>query len=94
MTENNGSLQGAAQESGESVGYGTNFEGASLRQADATGANFTGANLRNANLCGTNFQDANLTDVDFTGAITDDTTNFDGAILTGAKNVPPQAKKG
>ncbi|MCU0535408.1 MAG: pentapeptide repeat-containing protein [Hydrococcus sp. Prado102] len=64
------------------------FIGADLRDANLNGADLTGADLTDANLTGANLTGANLTGVDLTGASLVGTqahsTNFQGAILTGA----------
>jgi uncharacterized protein YjbI with pentapeptide repeats len=60
------------------------LDGASLEGADLTGARLTGASLKGARLYNTKLNGADLSTADLTGALTDETTDFEGADLTDA----------
>jgi hypothetical protein len=76
---------------------GADFDGAKMARADLGGArfdrarmtrvDFTGADLRGASLA-----HADCRGADFAGVHFDANTDFSGAILTGARNLPPQLR--
>jgi uncharacterized protein YjbI with pentapeptide repeats len=75
-----------------SEAYFANFSSASFRETDLRGANLMGSNLQKAILHETNLSNANLMGANLFGANLCD-VKWDGAILTGTKNLEPQPIK-
>lgn len=59
----------------------TNFDFANLAGADLSGLDLRGVDFRGANLIGVNFNNCNLKGVNFYGAIMDETTTVEDAVV-------------